>query len=144
MVCHDNSRRRQISNNIVFSSLFIPITIFCFCLNQNIDHVYFILFMYFVYVIFICYWDEHHWWCGQGHLRVYSLKCLRDVHLLLGCIRRSSVLKLMLNIQELIPLRKVWIELFSLQLWTNSRADWLCNLVMATGLGEGKLCIQTF
>ena len=25
----------------------------------------------------------------------------------------------------LIPLRKVWIQLFSLQLWVNSRADWV-------------------
>ena len=34
----------------------------------------------------------------------------------------------------LIPLGKVWIQLFSLRLWVNSRA---------TSLGEGKLWIQT-
>ena len=36
----------------------------------------------------------------------------------------------------LIPLGKVWIQLFSLQLWVNSRAD-------LVSLGEGKLWIQT-
>ena len=34
----------------------------------------------------------------------------------------------------LIPLGKVWIQLFSLQLWVNS------SLGEATSLGEGKLC----
>ena len=37
----------------------------------------------------------------------------------------------------LIPLGKVWIQLFSLQLWVNCRADWVFTL------GEGKLWIQT-
>ena len=36
----------------------------------------------------------------------------------------------------LIPLGKVWIQLFSLQLWVNSLGE-------ATILGEGKLWIQT-
>ena len=37
----------------------------------------------------------------------------------------------------LIPLGKVWIQLFSLQLWVNS------SLNEATSLGEGKLWIET-
>ena len=41
----------------------------------------------------------------------------------------------------LILLRKVWILLFSLQLWGNSRAN--VNLGVATGLGKGKRCSQT-
>ena len=40
----------------------------------------------------------------------------------------------------LIPLGKVWIQLFSLQLWVNSRADWF---LQPTSLGEGKPWIQT-
>ena len=40
-------------------------------------------------------------------------------------------------------LGKVWIQLFSLQLWVNSRADWFFSLGEATSLGEGKLWIQT-
>ena len=43
----------------------------------------------------------------------------------------------------LISLGKVWIQLFSLQLWVNSRADWFFCLGEATSLGEGKLWIQT-
>ena len=39
----------------------------------------------------------------------------------------------------LIPLRNVWIQLFSVQLWVNSRADWFFSLDEATNLGEGKL-----
>ena len=38
----------------------------------------------------------------------------------------------------LMPLGKVWIQLFSLQLWINSRADWVLQFGEATGLGEGK------
>ena len=38
-----------------------------------------------------------------------------------------------------IPLGKVWIQLFSLQLWVNSKADWFFSLAEATSLGEGKL-----
>ena len=38
----------------------------------------------------------------------------------------------------LIPLGKVGIQLFSLQLWVNSRADWVLQLWW----GEGKLWIQ--
>ena len=41
----------------------------------------------------------------------------------------------------LIPLGKVWIQLFSLQLWVNSRADWV--LQPWWSLGERKLWIQT-
>ena len=43
----------------------------------------------------------------------------------------------------LISLGKVWIQLFSLQLWVNSWVDWFFSLGEATSLGEGKLCIQT-
>ena len=43
----------------------------------------------------------------------------------------------------LIPLGKVWIQLFSLQLWVNSWADWIFSLGEATSLGEGKPWIQT-
>ena len=43
----------------------------------------------------------------------------------------------------LIPLGKVWIQLFFLQLWVNSRADWFFSPREATSLGEGKLWIQT-
>ena len=43
----------------------------------------------------------------------------------------------------LIPLGKVWIQLFSLQLWVNSRTDWVLQLGESTSLGEGKLWIQT-
>ena len=43
----------------------------------------------------------------------------------------------------LIPLGKIWIQLFSLHLWVNSRADWFFSLDEATSLGEGKLWIQT-
>ena len=38
---------------------------------------------------------------------------------------------------------KVLIQLFSLQLWMNSRADWLFNFGMATRLEEEKLRNQT-
>ena len=40
-------------------------------------------------------------------------------------------------------LGKVWIQLFSLQLWVNSEADKYGNFGMATGLGEGNNWIQT-
>ena len=40
------------------------------------------------------------------------------------------------------PLGKVWIQLFSLQLWVNSRVDCLFNLGMTTALREGKFWIQ--
>ena len=43
----------------------------------------------------------------------------------------------------LIPLGKGWIQLFSLRLWVNSRADWFFSLGEATSQGEGKLWIQT-
>ena len=42
----------------------------------------------------------------------------------------------------LIFLQKVWIQLFSFQLWVNSRVDWALLFGMATGFGEGKLWIQ--
>ena len=38
----------------------------------------------------------------------------------------------------LILLRTIWIHLFSLQLWVDSRVNWTFNLSMATSLGEGK------
>ena len=38
-----------------------------------------------------------------------------------------------------IPLEKILIQKFSLQLWVNGRVDWLFDLGMATGLTEGKL-----
>ena len=43
----------------------------------------------------------------------------------------------------LIPLRKKWIQLFSPQLWVNSRTDWFFSHSEAASLGEGKLWIQT-
>ena len=43
----------------------------------------------------------------------------------------------------LIPLGKVWVQLFSLQLWVNSRQTRFFSLGKATSLGEGKLWIQT-
>ena len=43
----------------------------------------------------------------------------------------------------LIPVGKVWIQLFSLHLWVNSRADRLFSLGEATSVGEEKLWIQT-
>ena len=43
----------------------------------------------------------------------------------------------------LIPLGKEWFQLFSLQLWVNSRADGFFSLGEGTSLGEGKLRIQT-
>ena len=44
----------------------------------------------------------------------------------------------------LIPLGKVWIQLFiQLLLWVNNKADWVFSLDEATSLGEGKLWIQT-
>ena len=43
----------------------------------------------------------------------------------------------------LIPLGKVWIQLFSLQLWVNSRTDWFFSLGEATSLGERKLWFET-
>ena len=43
----------------------------------------------------------------------------------------------------LIPLGKVWIQLFSFQLWVNSRQTRFFSLGEATSLGEGKLWIQT-
>ena len=42
-----------------------------------------------------------------------------------------------------IPLGKVWFQLFCLQLWVNSRTDWFFSLDEATSLGKGKLWIQT-
>ena len=33
-------------------------------------------------------------------------------------------------------MQKVFIQLFSVPLWLNSWADWLCKLGMATSLGE--------
>ena len=43
----------------------------------------------------------------------------------------------------LICLGKICIQLFSLQLWVNSRADWYSKLGIATSLGENKIYIQT-
>ena len=43
----------------------------------------------------------------------------------------------------LMPLGKVWIQLFSLQLWVNSRADWIFNLDMTTSQEDRKLWFQT-
>ena len=43
-----------------------------------------------------------------------------------------------------VPWGKVCIQLFSLQLWINSRIDSLFNFVTATGLGEGKLWKNNF
>ena len=37
----------------------------------------------------------------------------------------------------------VCIQQFSLHLLVNSRVDWLFKICMTTGLGEGKLWIQT-
>ena len=51
----------------------------------------------------------------------------------------KSWMRLIAFHMALIPLGKVWIQLFSLQLWANSRADWLFKLGMGTGLGEEKL-----
>ena len=42
-----------------------------------------------------------------------------------------------------ITLGNVWIQLFSFQLWVNSRVDWFFSLGEAISLREGKLCIQT-
>ena len=45
---------------------------------------------------------------------------------------------------ELIPLGKVWIQLFSFQVWENSRTQTeFFSLGEATSQGEGKLWIQT-
>ena len=44
----------------------------------------------------------------------------------------------------LIPMGMVWIQLFSFQLWANSRSDWLFKLGIETSLREEKPCIQTF
>ena len=54
----------------------------------------------------------------------------------------KSWMKLFVFQIVLILLGKVCIQLFSLQLLVNSRADWLFNFGMTTGLGERKL-IQT-
>ena len=43
----------------------------------------------------------------------------------------------------LIPLGKVWIQLFSLQLWVNIGQTRFFSLGEVTSLGEGKLWIQT-
>ena len=43
----------------------------------------------------------------------------------------------------LILLGKVWIQLFSLQLWVNSRTGCFFSLGEANSLGEGKLWNQT-
>ena len=43
----------------------------------------------------------------------------------------------------LIPLGKVWIQLFSPQQWVNSRTAGFFSLGEETSLGEGKLWIQT-
>ena len=43
----------------------------------------------------------------------------------------------------LIPLGKVWIQLFSLQLLVKSRTNWFFCLDEATSIREGKLWIQT-
>ena len=40
----------------------------------------------------------------------------------------KSLMRLIAFHIALIPLGKVWIQLFSLQLWMNSRADWLLQL----------------
>ena len=42
----------------------------------------------------------------------------------------------------LIPLGKVWIQLFSHQLWVNSRTDRFFSLGEANSLEEGKLWIE--
>ena len=43
----------------------------------------------------------------------------------------------------LIPLGKVWIQLFSLHVWVNSRRDWVLQPWWGASLGEGKLLILT-
>ena len=64
-------------------------------------------------------------WCSsyrKGSLRV-TLNCGRQLYLLLYEERSEKNFYI-----EFMHLEKVWIKLFSLQQWVNSRADWALKL----------------
>ena len=58
----------------------------------------------------------------QVHIYIYILS---STDRLFCCITTQSWTRLIAFHIALIPLGKVWIQLFSLQLWVNSRTDWV-------------------
>ena len=69
---------------------------------------------------------------GQVGLRVWILGLWRCLWCNGYCCRKwaqrhefKSWKRLIVFLIALIPFRKVWIQLFSLQLWVNSREDWV-------------------
>ena len=101
----------------------------------------------YIYIIYRYYWstprlymqwdrqtDRQYWrcpWCNGYRRRKWTLRYEF----------KSWTRQIAFHI-ALIPLRKVWIQLFSLQLWVNSRQTGFFSLGEATSL-EGKLWIQT-
>ena len=77
-------------------------------------------------------------WCYGYHCRKWSRQP-----------EFKSTMRLFAFHITLQSLGKVWIQLFTLQLWVNNRADLFLNLGMATSLGEKnsefklvKLCLK--
>ena len=75
-----------------------------------------------------CLTTHYIWWCNGYCRRIWTQR--HDF---------KSWARLIAFHIALVPLGKVWIQLFSLQLWVNSRTDW----VLQPCLGKGKLWIQT-
>ena len=66
---------------------------------------------------------------GQSSHKMYSNNIIITRH------EFKSETRLIAFHIALIPLGKVWIQLFSLQLWVNSRIDWFFSLGEAISLG---------
>ena len=89
-------------------------------------------------------------WCGRNTSYILNCYLHRGVHDIIVIVVRNGYGDLSSNFGlgsafhiAQTPAKKVCIQLFSLQLWVNSRANWLFNLVKPTSLGEGKHWIQT-
>ena len=78
------------------------------CIHINI-YVYIDIYIH-IYIYTHMYWCP---WCNSYHRRKWTQR-----HAF------KSWTRLIAFPIALIPLGKVWIQLFSLQLWVNSRADW--------------------
>ena len=80
-----------------------------------------VIYMYIYIYIYICYIYIYIY-------IIYMIKCLYLFKNLYGRTwqhKFKSWSSLIAFHIALIPLGKVWIQLFSLQLWVNSRADWV-------------------
>ena len=74
---------------------------------------------------------QHFWWCPWCN----GYRCRKWTRQL----EFKSWTRMIAFHIALITLGKVWIQLFSFQLWVNSRTDWVLQLGETTSLGEGKL-----